>query len=293
MVDTYTAAYIRLIQLAQRCRLLPWRMKWLIGAWLGRRGSFLLQRRQQIVTAMQQGLGLSPQTAEKQFTELCENSGIAMQMAWQLAHSSRRWLLQQIIPEQQALVEEIGARGGVILSHHSYHQNLLISYFKTTGRDIFPIGNPPDAFSEDDYLYRFTLFLNHATETNLNGGRWLYNNQGKEFVRGIRQVLATRQILLVFCDFNELKKANPVNPFLGKTLQIPSGVIRLVEQEDVPVYFAGFYRQPTGCRYGLTLWPLREQNRPLQGLSLVDQYLAALEQHIRNHPASWQCWEIF
>jgi lauroyl/myristoyl acyltransferase len=214
-----------------------------------------------------------------------------MQMVEQLPYISSAWLRRHIrVAEDGALLEEIAETGAVILSHHSYHHNLLISYFKVCGLASFPVGNPPTAFSDDDYLYHFTVRLNDATATNLNNGRWLFNNQGKDFLRGLKRALEPGNILLVFCDFNEAKKSNPVLPFLGKTLQIPNGVLRLVEKETVPVYFAGFHREPPGS-YLLSLRRLRTQGADPETAPLGEQYLAALEQHVRQHPAAWQCWE--
>lgn len=288
-MDAYTRTYIRLLRCSRSWRYLPWSLKYRIGALMGRYGSFLLHRTDQIVASMQVALGIDRAAAEQQFRLLCENSGVAMQMAWQLADTPSAWFERYIRIEQPHHVQSIGKTGAVILSHHSYHQNLLISYFKTTGLASYPVGNPPTAFSEDDYLYRFTLYLNQSTATNLNGGEWLYNDQGRAFLLGIRHALESRQILLVFCDFNEPKKSNPVYPFLGKQLQIPGGVIRLVEKESLPVYFAGFSPQSSG-RYALSLEPLHTGGGTPP---LAQQYLQALERHVRRFPAAWQCWEIF
>lgn len=292
-MDTYTSAYIRLIEQARYCRLLPWPLKCRLGAWLGRRGSFLLQRKEQIVGSMQQALDMDRESASSHFRRLCESSGVAMQMAWQLADTSGLWLQRYVQTAQPDILQSIAETGAVVLSHHSYHQNLLISFFKTVGPAVFPIGNPPTAFSSDDYLYHFTTRLNQATATNLNGGNWLFNNQGRNFLLGIRQVIESRQILMLFCDFNEARKSNPVMPFLGKTLQIPGGVLRLLEKEDIPVYFAGFYLQPHGM-YQVHFEPLRAEAAVEDGgVPLAQRYLHALERHIRRYPSAWQCWEIF
>lgn len=213
-----------------------------------------------------------------------------MQMVWQLAEISDNWLRGNIQTVNSEMLEEISKTGAVILSHHSYHHNLLISFFKLCGLDSFPVGNPPTAFSADDYLYHFTVRLNQATATNLNGGRWLYNNQGRDFLLGLRHALQPGRILLVFCDFNEVRKSNPVLPFLGKTLQIPNGVLHFVEKESVPVYFAGFRWQPSGG-YVMSLARLQTKARAPEAASLGAQYLSALEQHVRLYPSAWQCWE--
>lgn len=290
-MDNYTRAYIRLIERGRQARLLPWALKCRIGAWLGRRGSFLLQRREQIVTTMQSCLGIGRTEAEHHFGLLCESSGVATQMVWQLADISHAWLERHIVVQDRAELREIARTGAVILSHHSYHHNLLISFFKLCGLPAFPVGNPPSAFSEDDYLYRFTLRLNEATATNLNDGGWLFNNQGRDFLLGLRRALEPGKILLVFCDFNEARKNNPVLPFLGRTLQIPNGVLRLLDKTAIPVYFAGFRREPPGS-YVMSLTRLRPQEAG-PAASLGEDYLAALERHIRQTPSAWQYWEAF
>ena len=289
-VDDYTQAYIRLLEQAKRCRVLPWALKSRIGAWCGSRGSFLLQRREQVVAAMQTGLALDDAHAEQQFRLLCKSTGVAAQMVWQLADISRSWLERHIQTPDAATLKEISATGAVILSHHSYHHNLLISFFKLCGLPLFPVGNPPAAFSDDDYLYHFTLRLNRATASNLNAGHWLFNDQGRDFLLGLRQALEPQRVLLVFCDFNEAKKSNPVLPFMGRTLQIPNGVLHFVEKTTVPVYFAGFrWQAPEG--YVLSLTRLHTRGADAGAAPLGEQYLGALEQHIRRYPAAWQHWE--
>lgn len=291
-VDEYTKTYISLIEHARSCDRLPWWIKCRIGAWFGRNRSFLLLRQQQITDSMQACLGISQFEADGHFRLLCESSGVAMQMVRQLADISVDWLEKHIRTTDGDVLQEIRTNGGVVLSHHSYHHNLLISFFKRCGLPAFPVGNPPTAFSEDDYLYHFTLQLNQATATNLSGGHWLYNNQGREFLTGLRQAIEPGKILLVFCDFNEAKKSNPVLPFLGKTLQMPNGVLRLVEKEPVPVYFAGFRRQPPGS-YVLSLTRLHTQAVDPKAEPLGVQYLQALERHVRQYPPTWQGWEFF
>lgn len=289
-MDDYTKAYISLIERAQQHRALPWFLKCRIGARLGRNGSFLLLHREQVICAMQDCLGSDAESAGRQFRLLCESTGVAVQMIWQLANISERWLERYIQTEDGRCLQEAVETGAVIISHHSFHHNLLASYFKLYGLVTYPVANPPAAFSADDYLYNFTLRLNRDTESNLNGGHFLYNNQRKDFVQDLRHALGPGRVLLLFCDFNEVKNTNPVLPFLGKTLQIPTGVLRLVEKEALPVYFAGFRREPPGS-YRLSLSRLKTQSTDPKAASLGEQYLAALEKHVRQYPAAWQCWE--
>lgn len=291
-MDEYTKTYISLIEHARYVRALPWWLKCRIGSWFGRHRSFLLLRREQIVATMQSCLDCDRAAAEHHFGLLCESSGVAVQMVEELDNIPERWLKRHIQLTDTGRFQDIGRDGAVILSHHSYHHNLLISFFKLCGLPVYPIGNPPTAFSADDYLYHFTLRLNRATATNLNEGGWLFNNQGKHFLTGLRQALEPQKILLVFCDFHEVKKSNPVLPFLGKTLQMPNGVLRLIEKETVPVYFAGFCRQPPGD-YVLSLQRLSTQGTDPGASALGVQYLQALEAHVRRHPSAWQCWEMF
>jgi len=291
-MDEYTKTYIHLIEHGRYSRLLPWGLSCRIGAWFGRNRSFLLHRKVQITTSMQACLDIDAEEAGWHFRLLCESSGVAMQMVQKLADISVSWINRHILTPDQGLLEEIGQTGAVILSHHSYHHNLLISSFKRYGLPAFPVGNPPTAFSEDDYLYRFTIKLNQATASNLCGGQWLYNNRGRQFLLGLRQALKPGRILLVFSDFNESGAQNPVLRFMGRTLQIPNGVLRLIEREKVPVFFAGFRREPP-VDYMLSLVRLKNSNANPGSPSLGVQYLKELEKHVRQYPSAWQYWEAF
>ena len=292
MDDPYVFAWVRLIDRAKYFRLLPWPVKRFVGTLAGRNSSFLIGHRQQILDNLQTCLGLDRCAADENFRLLCESTGIAAQMVWHLPHVSTTWLKNNIETTSDAILQEIKNNGGIIFSHHSYHHNLLISYYKTLGIRCYPVGNPPTAFSDDDYLYRFTLYLNEATETNLTGGCFVYNDNKKKLVAKTKECLSKRQIMIVFCDFNEVKPVNPVYGFLGKTLQIPGGVIRSIERNDTPVYFAGFHWQQSG-KYSLSMERLRPAPEGAEADTLGQRYITVLERYIRQNPSAWQGWDGF
>lgn len=292
--DPFTQAYVALIKGAQPYRHLPWVLKARVGRWLGRRHSFLLQREAAIIRRLQDALGLDEAGAHACFVQLCENTGQAMQMVTQLPKLTPGWIRRNVCFDTPAPLDELRARGGLVLTHHSYHHNLLASCFKGWGLSAFPVANPPEAFGTHEFLYRFTVELNARTQANLAGGRFLYVNDARALLRGIREVVARRQVIYMLCDFDEPGPGNRVYPFLDRTLQIPGGVLRAFAGESVPVYFAGLRLGPHG-RYhvGWTPLPRSEQaadaGDPTRGLGQA--YVLALQTWVRAYPQAWQGWE--
>lgn len=295
MSDAYEKSFVRLLRLGRICQPLPLGFALTLGAHLGRRHSFLHHRRDSILANLRGALGLDETAANAAFSNLCASSGVATQMVWHLPNIDNDWLAQKIHTANSDSIRCLQAEGGVVLSHHSFHHNLLASSFKRWGLTTMPVANPPTAFSSNDYLYRFTLFLNGATETNLNGGRFLYVNGGREFLQSLRNALLERHVLLVFCDFNEAKPFNSSYPFLHRTLQPPSGVLRQALREGRPFYFAGFQWSP-GEGFALSLRPLIEIDVSPSEDSLdtvLRRYLTALSDHLRIYPHAWQMWDSF
>lgn len=295
MDETYTKRFALMIRLGQWGNALPWRARKGLGALFGRYFSFLRLKEQQIVENISRNLGLPRSTSTEYFVDLCRSSGVAFQMANILAGLSDEWIAENVITRQRALLDRIKSEGGVILSHHSFHHNLLIASLKHWGLSTSVLANPPAAQSDDERIYRFTVKLNADTESNLNGGRFLYVNEGKELIRSIKDCLKKKTCILLFCDFNEPKPFNRQYQFLGSQIQPPSGVIRYAHRKGSPFYFAGLTLS-ADYKYHLHIERLEPSGTALDAEEHVDHimqlYISALEAFIRDNPSCWQHWDI-
>lgn len=292
--DDFTRAYVRLIREGQQLPWLPWRCKVALGRRRGLSHSFLRLREATILERMQRVLGLSPTQAQGELDALCASTGVATHMIPHLPHVDKRWIDRHVQHEGDDGREVLRAHGGVVLTHHSYHHNLLASCFKGWGIVAYPLANPPTAFGSDDFLHRFTLDLNAKTEANLLGeGRFLYVDDRRTLLKGLRNALEQHRTLYVLCDFDEDAPSNVARPFLGGSLRVPSGALRvLAAQPRLPVYFAGFrFDLSRNCyRVG---WR-RLSRHPYVGGScegLDAAYVTALEAWVRAFPQAWQGWE--
>jgi lauroyl/myristoyl acyltransferase len=293
MNESYVQAFERMIRLARWGNGLPWTVRKRCGAWLGRRYSFLRLQAAGILDNLCTNLDVPRSTAEAHLDALCASSGVAFQMTHLLAGLPDRWIADNVRTEQAHLLDRVRTDGGVILSHHSFHQNLLAACLKHWGLATCTLANDPSILGAGE-MYRFTAKLNRDTESNLNGGRFLYVHEGRELVRSMRDCLRKKLCMLLFCDFNEAKPFNRVHPFLRSRLQPPSGVVSYAHRHGSPFYFAGF-RLADDYTYRLYLEDLDagstgEDDAGAQ--ELMRRYLAALERHVRLFPSAWQTWEI-
>lgn len=292
--DAFTQAYIRLIQQGRSAAWMPWRWKVALGCRRGRSHSFLRLREAAIVARLQRVLGVDEVVARQELDALCASSGLAMHMVPHLPRITSEWIGRYVIHEGDDGRDTLRQQGGLVLTHHSYHHNLLASCFRGWGLGAYPVANPPTAFGDDDFLYRFTVDLNAKTEANLiDGGRFLYVNDRRALLKGIRQALDRRQVVYVLCDFDEDAPGNRSHPFLGGHLRVPSGVLRLVAQEpEVPVFFAGFRFDVSALRYRLGWRQLVRESGTEGGCHGLDAaYVRALQAWIQAHPHAWQGWE--
>lgn len=284
-MDNYTRSWIRIIKLAKLFRFLPWNLyKW-IGCFLGKYFSFLHCHKQNLIYNLENGLGLCKTIAKKEFLLNCKSSGVAICMIEKLSTVSLSWLSKNINVNSQELLDELKQNGGIIFTHHSFHHNLLMSYFKSIGKKGYPVVNPPTSFSNDDFLYVWTIALNESTQTNLAGGKMLYVDNKKKLFEDMNHALNEKSILIILCDFNSNANNSKTYSFFGKNLNIPIGALKYAEQKEVGVYFAGFRWCPKG-NYELDLITM---NKDFNGYA--DNYMHHLETYLRKHPYSWQNWE--
>lgn len=234
---------------------------------------------------LENGLGLCEAKAQEEFLLNCKSSGVAMCMIEKLSDISSHWLSKNIHVDDSNLLSELKQNGGIVFTHHSFHHNLLMSYFKAIGKSGYPVVNPPTSFSSDDFLYIWTVELNASTQTNLLGGKMLYVVDKKKLFEEMNQALDEKGILIILCDFNSDAKTSTNYPIFGKNLNIPTGALKYAEQKEVGVYFAGF----RWCRegnYALNLLKMTKDNG-----GYADDYMYRLETYLRQYPYAWQNWE--
>ncbi|WP_225780875.1 hypothetical protein [Xenophilus sp. Marseille-Q4582] len=286
-------AYVALIARARRLRRLPWAWKARLGMREGRARSFLLSREAAIVAAMQARLGVDAQSAQVHFRQLCESTGVAAQMVWHLPFMDDAWLGLRVRLEDESPMADLAWRGGLVVSHHSYHQNLLPVALRRWGIGAHPVANSPAVFSSTafgahGFLQEFTHYLDRATVAQLGrGAQALYIDRKRAFPREVRQVWTRREVVFMCADFNDALPTQSPHAFLSGTLAPPTGLMRMALAAGVPVFFAGLAWDGQARCYRMALQPLR-----LDGLdTLVQAYVAALDAWIRRAPWSWQGWE--
>lgn len=286
-------AYVALIEGARRWQAWPWSVKSRVGAREGRLRSFLLQRREAIESAMQWRLRIDAAAARASFQRLCESTGVASHMVWHLPRMNDGWLARNVRANDPAPLRMLAATGGLVVSHHSYHQNLLPVSLRIWGIRAHPVARSPALFSQEAFgghrfLQEFTQYLDRATVAQLDGAQALYIDQGRAFLRAVREAWARQEVVFMCSDFDDPQTAAPPCDFLGQTLQPPAGLFRLALEQGVPVHFAGMAWQRQCRAYELELQPL-DVSHGLE--ALARDYVAHLQGWIVRSPWAWQGWE--
>lgn len=283
-MDNYTRAWIRIIKIAHFFRFLPWGAYVQVGRFIGKYFSFLELHKENLMYNLEHRLELKKAEAKKVYDLNLESAGVAMCMIEKLHNISTQWLEKNICVDGEESLKKLIDHGGIIFSHHSFHHNLLMSYFKLFNVKCYPVVNLPSAFSGDDFLYNWTVKLNAATESNLCGGAMLYVDDKRKLFEEMQRVLDEGSVLIVLCDFNsDAKNSMPLKLFT-KELNIPTGALKYAQSKECEVCFAGF-RWQAKRDYTLTLQKMDKED------GYVESYMQNLEKYLRDYPYAWQNWE--
>ena len=160
-----------------------------------------------------------------------------------------------------------------------------MSVFKSRDKDAYPIVNPPSAFSENEYLYKWTVELNEATQSNLCNGKMVYVKDKKQVYADMKEVLRRSGILFVLCDFHSDAKSIKEYVVFGKTMKIPIGALKFATENTENVFFAGFRWDFDGL-YRLDIFKMQKSDGNYE-----DSYIKHLTAYVSRYPYTWQNWE--
>ena len=179
--------------------------------------------------------------------------------------------------------------GGLVLTFHTFHQNTLALTLGQCGIPLFPVAATEKNSPFAPYTGPYMRIINGDSEAKFSGGRYLFTDEMRSLVAGVRAAFAAGQTVLALCDNPVPDSAIPPVAIMGRQIGIGTGVMKLAQQAEVPAYFVLFYPDLVGG-YRLIL----EDAGPIEDLECTARaYFHFLERQLAVAPWAWQGWSWY
>lgn len=139
------------------------------------------------------------------------------------------------------------------------------------------------------YTGQFMRIINGQSEAKFGGGRYLFTDEPRNLLRGLKQAFSQKQAVVSLCDNPMPSSAQPPVHFMGKTFHVGSGVLEQALAQGVPVTLALLYPDLKGA-YTLRLKSLSQN---LSAPDILQAYFDFLASCVIQAPWAWQGWHWF
>lgn len=255
-----------------------------ISKWLGRNNSPYRVYLPHITRAL---LSINPSIDKKSLKQQSnywlESHGIFCISIFKL-DSLDSWLLKQTQNTSQQAIEKLAMTGGLVLSYHTFHHNLLLSYLGiVTHRPVFVFAAPEKNCAYYPYIGKYTKIINSGTQRLFNGGDYLFTDNLKKSLSLAKKALQKNEIVISLNDNPAFGNGVTTHCFMGKKFSLATGSIRMALEQEKPIYASIFYPDLYG-KYIFQLIELKTNSVH----SVTSDYLNFLQTHIFKSSYCWQ-----
>lgn len=251
---------------------------------LGRHASPYRMRAASMQAAMRAALALEPGAVRLAWEAWLENHGLFAVSVFHYASLAKGWLHDRITVASPALLDELTATGGLVLTYHCHHQNTIAALIGKRCGNMTALAARPDTAPSYPILGPYIDRINHDSERWFGTGHYLFNDNLRAVVREARELLARKKILLALCDTDW--PTGPVTSLFGRVFHPPVGALTIARRLGVPMLAALMVPAASGLVLHLRRLPA---DADLAGI--LASYVAFLEFHVKAMPACWQGWE--
>ena len=197
-----------------------------------------------------------------------------------------RWLSDQVLVRDAAVLQALRASGGLLLTYHTHHQNTLCCALGLMWCEVSAVAAAPEDSPLFPYIGRWAKRVNADSQRHFRGGRYLYLSDMRSLSRSVRTLMAKKSVLVSLCDFHQPSPDSLGGQLLGRAISPPIGMIELALKQGAPVFAAMFARR--GDRLELRMVRIAEE---IDADRVVKHYLAFLEVCVRDNASCWQGWD--
>lgn len=200
-----------------------------------------------------------------------------------------RWVQQHVQIDQPQIMDALRAHGGLVLTYHSHHHNTLGIVLGQSGITTWGVAATEKASPMAPYTGRFMRIINGQSEAKFGGGRYLFTDEPRNLLRGLKQAFSQQQAVVSLCDNPIPAGSHPPVHFMGKTFHVGSGVLDQALAQGVPITLALLYPDLKGS-YVLRLKALAAD---LSAPQILQTYFDFLSTCVLQAPWAWQGWHWY
>lgn len=256
---------------------------------LGRLFSPQRRERSKLLLAFRLGLGLDLAEARRLFGHWTASDGLFATAIFDYASMGPEWVRRHVAVDQPEVLTRLLREGGLVLAFHTFHQNTMGLTLGQCGVPLFAIAATEKKSPSAPYTGRYMRIINGDSEAKFSGGRYLFTDDMRNLVAGVREAFAAGHTVVALCDNPVPDSAIPSVEIMGRSIGIGTGVMKLAQQARVPAYFVLFYPDLAGG-YRLVL----EHAGLIDDLETTARaYFHFLERQLCLAPWAWQGWSWY
>jgi lauroyl/myristoyl acyltransferase len=236
--------------------------------------------------AMVAALGMDERQARAAFDAVCANHGLAAVTVYAFEGPAAGWLAKLVRVAEPDRLADIARDGGLVMTYHSFHQNLLAAYLGRHCGDLHALAAPVRSSALYPHIGTFLERLNQDSEGWFGTGHYLYTEPPFAAARATHELLSAKRTVLTLCDTHLPQGPRASHGMLfGRTFTPPQGAVALAARLGVPIHAALLVPDERGLT-------LRLQRLSTNGdvPAILADYCAFFESWLRRNPACWQDW---
>lgn len=284
----FAIASRRFFQGAQWLSRLPGAQVWLSRRW-GRLASPYVADRNLLELSYVQAFGASPQVAQQLANQWLASHGLFARSIFSFRRMDPQWVKQSVKIDRPEILGSLQTQGGLVLSYHSHHHNTLGIVLGQSGLTTWGVAATEKASPMAPYTGKFMRIINGDSEAKFGGGKYLFTDEPRNLLRGLKQAFANQQAVVSICDNpSPLEDEAPVF-FRGKQFHVGSGVVTMALEQQVPITLAILYPTLLGG-YELRLHQLKNCTSVPE---VLQNYFDFLAEVVLQTPWAWQGFHWF
>lgn len=242
-----------------------------------------------LVQSYEKAFGASTDVAYSLSQQWLASHGLFARSIFDYHRMDAEWVKKHVQTNQPQLLEHLIDHGGLVLTYHSHHHNTLGIVLGQSGIPTWGVAATEKASPLAPYTGRFMRIINGESEAKFGGGRYLFTDEPRSLLRGLKQAFSKKHAVVSLCD-------NPTPPndhlpvqFLGRCFHVGSGVIEQALAQGAPITLALLCPDLLG---GFSLH-LKKVPDSQNAHEVSQTYFDFLAQVVQQTPWAWQGWHWY
>ena len=244
---------------------------------------------EQLVQSFTQAFHTTPQVAASLAHQWLASHGLFGVSIFSYERVGPDWVRERVHADHPEVLQSLRQQGGLVLTYHSHHHNTLGIVLGQSGIPTWGVAATEKASPMAPYTGHYMRIINGQSEAKFGGGHYLFTDEPRQLLRGLREAFASKHAVVSLCDNPMPDTGQPPVHFMGRTFHVGSGVVEQALSQGVPVTLALLYPDLLGG-YELRLKALPPQ---LSVADILQAYFDYLAEMVAQAPWAWQGWHWY